>query len=344
MDAAILAEPIQIGNAVQSLNKNTLAGIGELRLIDRIRSITGQTNAIIGIGDDAAVIDQPGDAYLLATIDAQVQGVHFRSAMPAREAGRRAMAVNVSDIAAMGGTPTFALVSLVLPSDTTQEFFDELFAGLSEEAREYGTGIAGGNISSTRGPAVIDIALLGSVPKTEVVLRSGAKPGDILAVSGPLGTAAVALRAHELRDSMLQSEQEWAESYDVPMARSDLGVVVARKHLAHAMIDISDGLSSDLHHLCEASEVGALVRLADIRIDATARCIAAKLGLDASDLALNGGEDYELLAAIPPHAMREAERAGFMPIGEILPSGEGVMLESADGKRSPLEPRGWRHF
>jgi thiamine-monophosphate kinase len=169
------------------VSEESIGALGEFGLIERIRNLIGPTTAVVGIGDDAAVLDVGSPDYLLATADMLVQGVHFGDDADPETLGRHALAVNLSDIAAMGGTPTFALTSLALPNSTTQGFAEGLYLGLRAEARRFDVAIVGGNISSTEGPVVIDVTLLGVVPRDELLLREGAQPGDALVVSGVLG-------------------------------------------------------------------------------------------------------------------------------------------------------------
>ena len=186
---------------------SSVGGIGEFELIDRLSGLVGGSAAVVGIGDDAAVLDFGGTDYVLATVDMMVQDVHFelRDTDP-RLIGRRAIAINVSDIAAMGGEPSFALISLALPAECPVDFVERLYEGLRHESGLTGAGIVGGNMTRTSGPICIDVTVLGRVPKDEVVLRSGARAGDILAVTGTLGGAAARrlARSSDQEDGSLQ--------------------------------------------------------------------------------------------------------------------------------------------
>ncbi|HEX6506735.1 MAG TPA: thiamine-phosphate kinase [Chloroflexota bacterium] len=326
-----------------------LSHVGEFELIRRIASNLSKGSAVVGIGDDAAVLDGPGSDYLLATVDMLVEGVHFRLPETAfDDLGRRAIAVNVSDIAAMGGSPTFALVSLALPHSVRLSDIEVLYEGLRDEGETYGVSIVGGNLTATSGPLSVDTTMLGRVPRNEVVLRSGGRPGDLLAVTGTLGHAAAQQIAHERGIGLAESKELRAGAIDVPMPRLAEGRALASGHLVHAMLDISDGLAGDLHHLCEASEVGAVVRSASLPIRASTHAIAEIAGVDAIRLALGGGEDYELLAAIPPDAFAPS-RAAVAPteltiVGELVEAGAGIALEDEHGSRVPLAAEGWTHF
>lgn len=318
----------------------TIPDLGEFGLIDRIHELVGTGGAVVGIGDDAAVLDVGSPEYLLATVDMLVEGVHFPNDADPFDLGRRALAVNLSDIAAMGGTPTFALVSLALPAGTPTQFVETLYLGLRDEARAFGVSLVGGNMTSTRGPLAVDVTLLGRVPRGEVLRRSGARPGDLLVVSGTLGERTAQRLLHE-RDPA-------SPPASVPEPRIALGRALASGGLARAAIDLSDGLGSDLHHLARQSGVGAVLRSPPFPISLETFNAATHLGLDPLQLALYGGEDYELLLAIPPDRFNEAFSAAngvtLHVVGEITESGEGVRMQHPNGESWPVEARGWRHF
>ena len=251
------------------------------------------------------------------------------------------MSVSCSDIAAMGGTPRFALVSLALPADSVVADIDGLYRGLAAKAAEYGVAVVGGNVSRSVERTLVDVTVLGDVPKAELVLRSGASAGDLVAVTGPLGAAAAA-RVLALRGGGNQQLSEEA----VSRARIGEGRKLASASLARAMIDLSDGLASDLRHVCRASGVGALIRATDVPISEATRETAAILDIDPLELALAGGEDYELLVAI---AAADAERArelvpGLRIVGSFETQGAGVSLARSDGRSEPLAQKGWTHF
>lgn len=332
------------------VRSHTVADIGEFGLIERIAAIVGHRGAVVGIGDDTAVIDQGGTNYLLATIDMLVEDVHFRrSSIDPFDLGRRALAVNISDIAAMGGTPTFALTSIGLQPDTPLAFMDRLYEGLRRESDRFEVGIVGGNITRTTTQLTLDVTLLGSAPKGEVLLRRGAQVGDVLGVTGLLGEASAALLVSE-NPNMAEREPfaAFRRDHTVPQPRVEAGRAIAGARLAHAMMDISDGLASDLQHMTRASGVGAVLYEDRLPISITARQIAEEAGRDPHDLALNGGEDYELLIALPEDALTAArEKLGQLSlyvVGTVLPADQGVQLERFGGKRAPLKPLGWTHF
>lgn len=341
--------------------------LGEFPLIDRIQRMLpkGDANVLVGIGDDVAVLRARGPAagegerVWLATCDVQMEGAHFlRERVEPRELGRKALAINLSDIAATGGTPRYALISLGLPGDLVVEFVDELYAGLRAEAESHGVGVIGGNISRSRMGLFIDIFLLGDAPAANVLLRSGAKAGDKILVTGSLGDAAAGLALAQ--NPGLETSADYAdrarERQTTPAVRVREGELIGSTHLASAMIDVSDGLASDLGHICDRSQVGARVFAAQLPAAEENRVLARQARTEPPDLrewslALHGGEDYELLfTAAPGNAEALAERITHETgtrvsiIGDIVPASAGRALVLPDGRVAPLEPRGWDHF
>ncbi len=334
----------------------TIDELGEFGLIDRIRSLLPNpgSDVVVGVGDDVAVLRASSDRLWLATCDVQVEGSHFiRERIDPRDLGWKALAVNLSDIASAGGLPRFALVSLGLPSGLPVDFVDGLYAGLREEALAFGVEIVGGNISRSRHGLFIDIFLLGEAPRERVMLRSGARPGDCLLVTGALGDAAAGVSL------LLSSEHTLAEGYrrraesrrDRPIPRVREGALIASSGLAGAMIDVSDGLAGDLGHICERSGVSARILAQALPVAAENRLLSQRIEGDEWRLALSGGEDYELLFTAPPGAAeRLAERitretgTAATIIGEILPPGTQPECVLPDGRVAPLSGGGWDHF
>ncbi len=333
-----------------------ISQLGEFGLIDRIQHILPQPSAdvLVGIGDDVAVLRAgPGQVWL-ATCDIQVEGAHFlRQAIAPADLGRKALAVNLSDIASAGGKPRFALVSLGLPQDLPVEFVDDLYAGLRNEAEQFGVDIAGGNISSSKFGLFVDIFLLGEAPQENVLLRSGAHTGDQILVTGSLGDAAAGVAL--LLDSSLATEADYTEMArsrrDTPAPRVREGQLIGATHAATAMIDVSDGLAGDLGHLCERSGVGARLWAEKLPVAAANRTLAQAAHGDEWHFALHGGEDYELLFTCPPgkaeSLAEQITRETGTPvsiIGEILPQAEGQQLALPGQRTIRLEPAGWDHF
>jgi thiamine-monophosphate kinase len=333
-----------------------ISELGEFGLIARIQKMLPQDvpGVIVGIGDDVAVLRGNGDNVWLVTCDVQMEGAHFlRTAVSPRDLGHKALAINLSDIAAKGGTPRFALVSLGLPKDLPVAFIDELYAGLRAAAEASGTGIIGGNISGSQLGFFIDLFLIGEAPEKDVLLRSGARPGDRILVTGSLGDAAAG--AALCLDPNLAGPKGYcraaAQRFNRPTPRLQEGRLIAHSHLATAMLDISDGLAGDLGHLCERSAVGARVHADRLPVHAANRKLSQEAQGDEWHFSICGGEDYELLfTASPERASGLAEEitaATGTPvavIGEILSAGEGRQFVLPDGRTVPLEPKAWDHL
>jgi len=324
-----------------------LKDIGEFGLIARLRARWPQlpSAVVVGPGDDTAALRTHPDRLLLFTVDAMVEDVHFRrSWMPARDLGWKAMAQNVSDIAAMGGQPTHALVCLSLPANLDPQFVDELYDGLDAAASEYGASIIGGDIVGSTGGVAISVSLLGEVEQASLMRRSGAGVGEVLMVTRELGDAAAGLRLLEAGQSPESGEEDAVARHLRPAPRLDEARILARSGQVTAAIDLSDGLAGDAVRMAQESGVG--VRLCAERLPVGSACIkvAERLGLDALELALRGGEDYELLVAARADA---AERAAELlrretgtpltAVGEVVEPERGIVLVRADGSETPLE-------
>jgi len=324
-----------------------LAALGEFALIERLRRLVPATGpgVIAGIGDDTAVLDLSG--HVLATCDIQVEGVHFnRDLCSPADIGWRALAVNLSDIAAMGGTPRYALISLVLPPETA---VDGVYGGLAEAASAHGVAVVGGNVSRTSGPLIIDVTLLGEADR--VLRRAGACPGDGVWVTGTVGKAAAGLfllRHPEVR--MVGIGKALTAAHLRPSPRVAVGQALGTSGLVTALIDTSDGTASDLLHLVEASCAGVRLDLAQLPMAEGLAAVAQASGIDPLTWALGGGEDYELLFTAAPAfevAAAGLARVTGVPvtrIGEVLPPAEGRWLVQRDGGRTPLVAMGWDHF
>jgi thiamine-monophosphate kinase len=319
--------------------------LGEFGLIELLSGIVSwkekPDNLLIGIGDDAAAWRSNGSTFL-ATTDTLVQGVHFTADIPWRDLGWKAVAVNLSDIAAMGGTPQYALISLSLPGDTEVDDITQLYLGVAEAAGRFQTAIIGGNISSA--PLImINMTVLGQAQDGGILTRSAAVPGDLLAVTGYLGSSAAGMR-------MLTGHLEFdIETMDFlrnahlrPQPRISEGQLLVVQGV-RAAIDISDGLIADLRHLCESSRVGALIKADQIPIHPL---VMAAFREKALPLAISGGEDYELLFTAGEKVLDNLRRSADFPISVIgvISRGEGVILPGAGGKSLNLDREGWDHF
>ncbi len=331
----------------------TVADVGEFGLIDRLNQTFRSAGAgvVRGIGDDTAALQVTPGRLLLATTDAMVEGVHFlRQGTTPRALGRRALVVNLSDVASMGGEPRWVLLSLGLPPATPLPFVDALAEGMAEEAGRYGASVVGGNLARLPDRVVIDVTLLGEVEPDLALYRSGARPGDRVLVTGTLGDAAAGL-------ALLRGEApaDWPGSIDLierhqlPTARVEAGRAIARSRLATAMIDLSDGLASDLAHLARASRVGATVEAARLPLSPPLRDLARRTGRDPLDWAVRGGEDYELLVTAPADragdliAVVRASGVALTDVGAITAE-PGLWLVRPGGGREPLGEVGWQHF
>jgi thiamine-monophosphate kinase len=316
--------------------------LGEKALIARIRRQAASGGSIVaGIGDDAAVLRIRAGHEALVTTDFTLEGVHFRRDWhPAESVGHRCLTRGLSDIAAMGGEPVAAFLSLALPRDLPQKWVDGFLRGLLNLAGKSGVSLAGGDTAESPYGILADIIVLGSVPRGKAVLRSGARPGDQIYVSGQLGASA-AVMSQMMKHPKRRLEPADFPQHFFPQPRLALGRMLREKGLASAMIDISDGLSTDLHHICEESGVGAELQAEAIPL--------ARVGKTARELdlhfALHGGEDYELLFTVPRGRHIPSRMAGvpITRIGEIT-RGRKVLLRNKKGVGHGLSPQGWEHF
>jgi thiamine-monophosphate kinase len=308
-----------------------------------------------GIGDDAAVIVPGRNADLVVTCDAFLEGVHFLADRhPSDSVGYKSLARAASDIAAMGAAPRFFLLTLALPETRTGEWLGGFLRGMRRAARHLGVRLIGGD--TTRLPSVsISITVLGELARGRAITRSGARPGDILHVTGRLGWAKLGLElVRNCSSSEVKSAirgQDWLlKQHLYPRIRVGLGEWLAKRGTASSMIDVSDGLSTDLGHVCEASGVGARIwasRIPCVRIPAGQSSLAGKLRLDPLQMALHGGDDYELLFSVPRRFAKRLRAApefrDITAIGEVE-RGKQILLVGADGRVKALKPGGWDPF
>ncbi|MGB3398805.1 MAG: thiamine-phosphate kinase [Candidatus Deferrimicrobiaceae bacterium] len=336
--------------------RKSVGEIGEFSLIDRIGKLLPAARAkdlLIGIGDDTAVIRMDKRRALLVTCDIQVEGRHFQfDRITPYQLGRRAMAVNVSDIASMGGKPTFALVSLGLPGAFPVASYDRLFEGMRDELQRYGARIVGGNLARTEDVLIVDITLMGENDLSRVMTRSGARVGDRVFVTGRLGASGAGLQALKAFGKNVPARyRHLVACHLLPTPRVTLGRRISRAGVATAMIDLSDGLAGDLFHICTRSKVGAEIYPDRLPLPERIGEIAARSGKSVIDLALHSGEDYELLFTVPPRIparnIRSLSRDPGVPIteiGKIVGRKDGYCLVDSQGTRTPLTPAGWDHF
>jgi thiamine-monophosphate kinase len=321
--------------------------LAEKTLIDQIRRVVKSSagrapnhSILTGIGDDCAVLRVHAGHEFLVTTDFSLEAVHFRREWhPPESVGHRCLARGLSDIAAMGGEPVAAFLSLALPPDLSQAWVGRFLRGLTGLAKKYRVTLSGGDTAQSPNGILADIVVVGSLPKGRSVLRSGARPGDRIFVSGALGGSAAAVIRMEATKKKV-GPREYARHF-YPEPRIEIGRTLREKKLASAMIDTSDGLSTDLAHLCEESGVGAVVNAAAIpraRVDKPAREVDL-------ELALHGGEDYELLFTVPP-GKRISAQIGGIALSEIgvITRSRKVLLTNDKGISHKLESRGWEHF
>jgi thiamine-monophosphate kinase len=343
---------------MSNIKRTELKEIGEFGLIDRLSNKVQLSNAstLKGIGDDAAVIEC-GDQLMLVSTDMLVEGVHFDLGFtPLKHLGYKAVAVNVSDIAAMNGIPTQITVSMALSNRFSVEAIEELYEGILQACESYKVDLVGGDTTSSSSGLILSITAIGTATKETVVYRNTAAPKDIICVSGDLGGAYMGLQvlAREKQVYLANPEMQpelTGHEYVVrrqlkPEARMDIihdlreaGVVPS------AMIDISDGLASEILHICTRSGTGAVVLETKIPVDSDTGFAADEFKLDATTCALNGGEDYELLFTVRPDDYEKIRNhADITAIGVIKEKKDGIFLLTNAGNTHPITAQGWVHF
>ena len=318
--------------------------------------ITHHSSLLHGIGDDAAVIRQPRRNDLVVTSDLLIEDIDFRLEWtPPGLLGHKALAVSLSDIAAMGATPRYALLSIGIPKKIWKtDFVDELYEGFFSLAEAHHIALIGGDVSRSPKHVIIDSIVIGEVKRGHAILRSGAKPGDHIFVTGSLGGAAAGLKLLESgvrvthknpRSARAQPEQQILMKQLKPEPRVEWGKLLGERRLATAMIDVSDGLSSDLSHLCNESGVGAKVDLSRIPIEPTIDRLPSSL-LDSQELAVNGGEDFELLFTLRPTVVnRVPPKLGGVTVTHIGDITRNRSIVVSDGSQvSSLPSSGFQHF
>lgn len=329
-----------------------LSQIGEFGLIRRIqKSLPPPFSAVpLGIGDDAAAIDASPKNYLLITTDSLIEKVHFDLAYSSyAQIGYKAVAVNISDIAAMGGVPRYFLISLGLTGDQSVADLDRLYRGIGKGGREVRMDLIGGNTTFSKERFFLSLTVIGEVPKKEMVTRAGARAGDALFVTGTLGNAAAGLEILK-KGIDPKSYPSLVGRHQAPRARWREGRLLAKKGIASAMIDLSDGLTSDLGHLADRSGVGAEVDWSRLPIAPSLRRYASRSGTDPVRYAVDGGEDYELLFTVPEKKIKTLEKEigrGLIAarrIGVIREKKRGLTARELNGRLTRMAPGGYDHF
>lgn len=351
------AHPTRMASRRQSprgrSSKMKLKDIGEFGFIDRIAPLGAirSKGVVKGIGDDCAVIEIAGPEYLLVTTDLLVERVHFLIHWATPEIiGAKALAINLSDIAACGGRPVDAFISLAIPEHIDVEWLDRFYNGIAGLAREHDVNILGGDTTGSRSDLIINLAVTGLVQRDEVLYRHTARAGDVIALTGPIGSSGAGC---EILLNLIQLPARVADalvgSHVNPRPYVKEGRLLASSGCCTAAIDVSDGLSSDLGHLCKESGIGALIYEDRLPCIPELTMAGAAMGRDPLGWILNGGEDYVLLASIRGDRLDEvadamkAQGCALYPIGEFV-EGAGIVLIRSDGTDVPVSAGGWDHF
>ena len=333
-----------------------VSDIGEFELIERIQKIIDKGarkpgSLILGIGDDTAVFHPDPGCEILVTCDSMVEGRHYlKDYITPFELGRRAMVMNISDIGAMGGKALYALVTLGLNLFTPVSYIEEIYRGFTVELEPFGASIIGGNITKTDGSPFIDITLIGSAKKELLTLRSGAGPGNAVMLTGFPGQSAAGywLITNHINEST--QNKTLFDSYLRPQHRAREGHALAASGKITSMIDLSDGLSGDLYHICDKSAVGAEIKEEMLPVCKAIESISALYGKRVIDFTLGASDDYELLFTCPPDNIEEVKiiLAEFgcpvTHIGDIVPLSQGMTLITKKGEKQELIKKGWDHF
>lgn len=341
-----------------STPRTNIGDLGEFGLIEHLtRQIKLKNDATIkGVGDDAAVIDN-GNYLTVVSTDLLVDGIHFDLMYtPLKHLGYKAVVVNLSDIYAMNALPKQITVSIAISNRFSVEALDELYAGMYAACDAYGVDLVGGDTSSSLKGLIISITAIGQGEKDKLTYRHTARIGDLVCITGDVGAAYLGLQILEREKQLFLSNPDTQPDLEdqqyligrqlKPEARRDMIAFFAENNLVPtAMIDVSDGVSSDLMHICHDSGVGAFIEESGVPIHPDAQMMALKFNLDPITCALNGGEDYELLFTIDP---ADVDKIKYLPdiyiMGEIVPQQNGLTLHTKGGNIHSLQAQGWRHF
>lgn len=336
-----------------------ISQLGEFGLIDRLtKDLPHHTPSTVrSVGDDAAVLRYPGDVDELVTTDLLVEGIHFDlTYMPLKHLGYKAAVVNFSDIYAMNGHPRQIVVSLAISSRFAVEHLEELYAGIRLACDIYGVDLVGGDTTASRSGLVISITCIGEAAPDAVVTRDGAKDTDLICVSGDLGSAYMGLQLLEREKVASKGIKDFQPEFGgkeylierqlKPEARRDIVTALAEAGIKPtAMMDISDGLSSELLHICKQSDTGCRIYEERIPIDYQTAIMAEELGMNLVTAALNGGEDYELLFTVPLSRHEDVSKIkGVSVIGHICKPEMGCAMVTRDGGEIELKAQGWNHW
>lgn len=335
-----------------------ISTIGEFGLIDRLTKNLEKINnsTVAGVGDDGAVVRYP-DTDVIVSTDLLVEGVHFDlTYVPLKHLGYKAAVVNFSDIYAMNGTPRQITVGLAISSRFTVEHIEQLYSGIRLACEIYGVDLVGGDTTASRSGLVISVTCIGDAQKDKIVYRSGAKETDLICVSGDLGAAYMGLQLLEREKRVSNGDKDFIPKFEgkeylierqlKPEARRDIIKELADRNIVPtSMMDISDGLSSELLHICKASDTGCRVYEERLPIDYQTAVMAEEVNMNLVTAAMNGGEDYELLFTVPLHFNDEVSRIpGVKVIGYITKSESGCALVTRDDTEIPLKAQGFNHM
>lgn len=337
------------------MKQTPLSELGEFGLINRLteKIQIKNTSTLVGVGDDAAVLSFP-DRKIVVTTDLLTEGIHFNLMyVPLKHLGYKAVVVNLSDVFAMNATPRQITVSIAISSKFSLEAIEELYSGIHLACEKYCVDLIGGDTTSSLTGLTISVTAIGEAREDELVYRSGAKPTDLVCVSGDLGGAYMGLQLLERENEVFKvnpNQQPLFEGYDYilerqlkPEARGDIKELFnTLKIKPTSMIDISDGLSSEALHLCKASKVGCSIYEGKIPLDKQTKDFAEELNINPLVAALNGGEDYELLFTVPLESYDLIKKEfDITVIGHITPESEGANLITTGGSVIPLQAQGW---
>ena len=332
----------------------SLKNIGEFGFIKKISRgcLIRPDHIVKAIGDDAAAFQSDPKQLSLITTDLLVERIHFlRAAISGFDLGYKSLAVNLSDIAAMGGTAREAFISIAIPDDCQLDFLEDIYRGIKALAAEFDVNVLGGDTTRSKIDLVINIVVQGLVPQAELLCRNAARPDDVICSTGFLGDSKAGL--HLILNQIAadtEALKSLLEAHNLPQPHLKEGRFLARQSGIHAAIDTSDGLSSDLGHIAEESKVGARLYADKIPLSQNLKDFCARFDFDSVEYALSGGEDYTLLCTIAPHHAQEIAR-GFerkfkrplFAIGEIT-GDKQIVLVNSDGTTQPIIPSGWDHF
>lgn len=336
-------------------NVTEISQLGEFGLIDRLTADVELKNSstIKGVGDDAAILKYE-NKQVLVTSDMLVEGVHFDlTYVPLKHLGYKSAVVNFSDIYAMNGTPRQIVVSIAISKRFTVEHLEQLYSGIKLACQIYGVDLVGGDTTTSKAGLTISITCIGEVEPNEVVCRSGATNTDLICVSGDLGAAYMGLQLLEREkiasigqadfEPQFQGKEYLVERQLKPEARRDIVEILKKAGIKPtSMIDVSDGLSSEIMHICKQSKVGCRIYEDRIPIDYQTAVMSEEIGMNLVTAALNGGEDYELLFTVPLHLHDEIEKIeGIKVIGHITDENLGCALITRDGMEMELKAQGW---